>query len=368
MVFDNLVDHIKQVLKVINQYKIAGNSGIDLVVSLIILITTVIVLYGIKFVLIRRVQKTIEDSERDYRQIYLHRIINIINNLLSWPVIFPTALYLATAVLEFNAIQRSIANGIIYAFIAIIIIKYLFNLYDILENYYQRKIGEESKQITEFLKLIAKVITTLLIILIYLSAIGIKITAFLAGFGVAGIVVGLALQEVISDLFASVSIYLDQPFEIGDRIEINGEKGIIKKIGIRSTKIRSLDGHLMIVANQNLTTHNIKNFKKMERRRAKKTIGIAYETPPDTLEQIPMMIEEVIESIDTVDFERASIVNLGDYAIDFEFVYYVNSRKKSIFVRKQHQIYLGVLKKFDKIGIEIPYPKQEVYRQEFSTN
>lgn len=198
-------------------------------------------------------------------------------------------------------------------------------------------------------------------LLFLLANFGINITGLLAGAGIAGLAIAFALQNVLSDIFASFSIYLDKPFRRGDFIIIGPDMGTVEHIGIKSTRIRTLQGQELVVSNQELTNARVNNFKKLERRRIVTAIGVTYDTPQAKLKKIPSMIEKIITKADNVDFDRAHFKGFGPSSLDFEYVYFVKQGDYNIFMDAQQEINLELVKAFTKEKIEFAFPTQTLH-------
>jgi small-conductance mechanosensitive channel len=193
---------------------------------------------------------------------------------------------------------------------------------------------------------------------------GVEITALLASLGVAGIAVALAVQNVLSDLFASLSILLDKPFVIGDFIIVDNYLGTVKHIGLKTTRLESLSGEQLIFSNNDLLKSRLRNYQRMQERRVVMPFGVTYQTPYEKVEQIPVTVKQIIENQDMVRFDRAHFQAYGKFALEFEVVYYVLSPDYNLFMDKNQAILLAIFRAFEKAGIEFAYPTQTLYLKE----
>ncbi len=194
-----------------------------------------------------------------------------------------------------------------------------------------------------------------------LSNLGIEVTSLIAGLGIGGIAIAFALQGILSDLFASFSLYFDKPFRLGDHIVIGTDAGVVEKIGIKSTRIRTLQGEELVVSNAELTTARVQNFKKLKKRRGTIVLGVTYETPQEKLEKIKGLVEKVFDGIDAADLDRVFFTNFGASALEFQIVYFVDSSEYKDFLEAQEQINFSLFKKFNELGVEFAYPTQTIY-------
>lgn len=211
---------------------------------------------------------------------------------------------------------------------------------------------------------LAKVGVWSVVLLLSLDNLGVRVSALLAGLGVGGIAVALAVQNILGDLFASVSILLDRPFEIGDFIIVGDLMGTVEHIGIKTTRVRSLSGEQIVFSNGDLLGSRIRNFKRMFERRVLFTLGVTYRTPSDALEAIPRMLKEIVTAQGKVRFDRAHFARFGDSALLFEVVHYVLSPDYNLFMDIQQAVNLAVFKKFKEAGVEFAYPTQTVFLEE----
>ncbi|MFP4282305.1 MAG: mechanosensitive ion channel family protein [Opitutales bacterium] len=205
---------------------------------------------------------------------------------------------------------------------------------------------------------------TLGILIIIDNLPGVQITALVASLGIGGIAVALALQNILSDIFASLTITLDKPFILGDFIMVGDHLGAVENIGLKTTRIRSLSGEQLIFSNNDLLTSRIRNFKRMEQRRVVYKITVTYDTPPEKLRAIPSKIKEIIEAQPNTRFDRAHFVQHADYALVYEIVYYVGSPDYNLYMDCQQAINLATHEYFLEQGIEFAFPTQTVYHRQ----
>lgn len=198
-------------------------------------------------------------------------------------------------------------------------------------------------------------------IIFVLSNLGIEVTSLIAGLGIGGIAIAFALQGVLSDLFASFSIYADKPFRIGDYVVLGTDSGTVEKIGIKSTRIRTLQGEELVVSNAELTTARVQNFKKMQRRRISSQFGITYETPHDKVKEVNGVVTRIFEAIEGADLDRVHFTTFGDSALLFDVVYYVDSPEYADYLDRQQQFNFELMDKFAELGIDFAYPTQTIY-------
>ncbi|HPW17038.1 MAG TPA: mechanosensitive ion channel family protein [Candidatus Aminicenantes bacterium] len=198
-------------------------------------------------------------------------------------------------------------------------------------------------------------------LLVAMDNLGVKVTTLIAGLGVGGIAAALAVQSILGDLFASLSIVLDKPFVVGDYIVVGDLQGTVEHIGLKTTRVRSLGGEQLVFANSDLLKSRIQNFERMKERRIAFTVGVARGTPADKLERIPGIVREIVEAQERCRFERAHFAAIGDFAFGFETVYYVTEPDFTVYRDVQQAINLGLCRRFREEGVEFAYPRQALY-------
>ena len=233
-------------------------------------------------------------------------------------------------------------------------------------RYVQKRMAEDPASVTliSVLAWVCKTVLFVMLALLALENLGIDVTALIAGLGVGGIAVALAVQDILGDLLASLSIAFDRPFVLGDFIVVGNEVGTVEKIGIKTTRLRSLSGEQLIFANNDLLQSRIRNYKRMYERRILFTIGITYQTASDQLQDVPRLLREAIESEDQVRFDRAHFKSFGDSSLQFEVVYFVLTPEYDRYMEIQQAVNLKIFEQFAFRGIEFAYPTQTLYVQQ----
>jgi small-conductance mechanosensitive channel len=194
-----------------------------------------------------------------------------------------------------------------------------------------------------------------------LANMGVDITAFVASLGIGGIAVALALQNVLGDLFASLSIVLDKPFVIGDFVVVDDLQGTVEHVGLKTTRIRSLSGEQIVFSNSDLLSSRVRNFKRMQERRIVFPVGVTYDTPASKLRAIPGIIEEAVGAQERARFDRSHFKAFGDFSLDFETVYYVTVPDYAAYMDVQQEVNLALVDAFSQDGIEFAFPTQTLH-------
>ena len=186
-------------------------------------------------------------------------------------------------------------------------------------------------------------------------------TTFVAGLGITGIAIALAVQNVLGDLFAALSIVLDKPFVIGDFIIVDKYLGTVEYVGLKTTRLRSLGGEQLVFSNADLLKSRLQNMTRMNRRRAVFTVTVTYDTPTAQLRQIPAMLTEIVKAQEPVTFDRAHFSGMAASSLNFDVVYWVETADFNRYMDIQQEIYLQIMDRFAAQEIEFAFPTQTLH-------
>jgi small-conductance mechanosensitive channel len=200
-----------------------------------------------------------------------------------------------------------------------------------------------------------------LLVLVALSNLGVNITALLAGLGVGGVAVALALQNVLGDLFASLSIALDKPFVIGDFLTIDTFIGRVEYIGIKTTRLRSESGEQIILSNADILKSRVRNFGRLAEQRVLASIRVTYDTPADRLKEMPKLLENIVREHAQARFERCHLKSLGESSFQFELSYFVQQPAINPMLDLQQAVNFRIIDEMRRLGVEFAYPTQLVF-------
>ncbi|HDS1060597.1 MULTISPECIES: mechanosensitive ion channel family protein [Pseudomonas] len=206
----------------------------------------------------------------------------------------------------------------------------------------------------------ARVLLWSVVVLAMLSNLGVNITAFVASLGVGGIAVALAVQNILGDLFASLSIAVDKPFEIGDFIVIGPLAGTVEHVGLKTTRIRSLGGEQIVMANASMISSTIQNYKRLQERRIVFEFGLSYDTPTEAVKKAPAIVEDAIKAQEQARFDRAHLRGFGKEALEFECVYIVRDPGYNLYMDIQQAINFRLLERFSQIGAKFAVPVRAI--------
>ena len=346
------------------QQEYLGNSIQLYLTTLGILVLGVVVIQILHVVILRWLKRWAQRTATNLDD----ALINIFERSLI-PVGYLAIVYLALNNLNLSStLQQVVQNGgVILATMLgvrfiISLAEYAIRLYWVTQRYSSRSLDQSLGALIPAIRAIVWALGLVFL----LDNLGFDISAVIAGLGIGGVAVALAAQGILADLFSYFSILFDRPFELGDFIIVDEFMGTVERVGIKTTRLRSLSGEELVLANTDLTGSRIRNYKRMEHRRIVFKIGVTYETGMDKLETIPNSVQRVIEEVEHARFDRAHFFNYGDFSLDFEIVYFVTTNDYNVYMDTQQAINLGIKQEFDEHGIEFAYPTQVHYLSSLS--
>jgi small-conductance mechanosensitive channel len=221
------------------------------------------------------------------------------------------------------------------------------------ENY----TGEGLASAIGIIRLLVSIVLFAIATVMVLSNVGVNVTGLVAGLGIGGIAIGLAAQGIFGDLIAALSIIFDRPFRVGQHIKYDTTDGTIEEIGLKSTRLRSVTGELRIISNRQLLDKEIQNLSDRRLIRFNWMLGVAYETPPDTLDRLPEILKEIAEACGA-RAARNGFANFGPSTLDYEFIVELDGSDWTAANQIRDKIATTILRRFAQEGINLPYPAQ----------
>lgn len=300
------------------------------------------------------------------RHLAVTRVVSRMVDATSWIFIFVVALYAGSRLLVLPANSGTLLRGavVVVAFVQLALwASRALTVWLEHQVAARRQLDAAGATTVSILGLVARVAIWAIVFLLIVDNLGFDVTALMAGLGIGGIAVALAVQNVLGDIFASVSIALDKPFVIGDFIIVGDMVGTVEYIGIKTTRLRSLSGEQLVISNADLLSTRIRNYKRMFERRIVQSVGVEYGTPTETVERIPGMIREAVEAQEGTRFDRAHFSAFGDSALLFEFVYFVLSPDYNKYMDIQQNINRQLLREFRARDISFAFPTRTVHLQ-----
>ncbi len=339
-------------------YLILGNPTLDWLAAAGVALAAMLALYGAKALLVRRLGAIAAHTNTRYDDILVAALastrlpVMLIIGLYAGSTMLDlgdkAALFLSRVAMGAALVQAAIwADSAVRAWLA------------------QYRAGPQvdpgRATSTAALGFIVRVVVWAVFVLMILDNLGFNITTLVASLGIGGIAVALAVQNILGDLFASLSIVLDKPFVIGDFIVVGDSLGTVEYVGLKTTRVRSLSGEQIIFSNADLLNSRIHNLRRMETRRVVFSVGVTYSTSEELLRALPGEIAQIVKAQERVSFDRAHFKGFGASSLDIEVVYIVNSPEYGVYMDVQQEIYLQIYRRFGELGADFAFPTQTLH-------
>jgi small-conductance mechanosensitive channel len=273
-----------------------------------------------------------------------------------WLLVFFPALYLGSLALDtFPRSQRLLRSAAVVAVLLQIALWLSLAIDAWVASYKRRRLPTDAASATTagVLRFVGKLTLWSLLLLLALDNLGVNVTALVTGLGVGGVAVALAVQNILGDVFASLSIVIDKPFVVGDLISAGGVSGTVESVGLKTTRLRSTTGEQVVFSNGDLLRTRIHNFQRLTERRVTLSFGLAHGTPAAEVAAIPALVRSIVEGQPDLRFERAHLKGFGAGSLDFEAVYVVQTADGGTSLDRQHAVNLALLAALEERGIEL---------------
>ena len=338
---------------------VLNNSLQDWGLALLIAAAAIIAFPFIRGIIVRRVAAFASTTETDWDNF----IGDLLQRTRGWFLLI-AGLYLGSLVL-----QKSMEIALYIDQIMVIALFVQAGLWGNgairfwVTDYRTARLADDAGSVTAVAALgfIGTLFVWIVVLLLILDNMGVEITSLIAGLGISGLAVALAVQNILGDLFASLSIVLDKPFVIGDFVIIGDFMGTVENIGLRTTRLRSLSGEQIVFSNTDLVQSRLRNYKQMAERRVIFDFGVLYQTPPEKLELIPGWVQEIVEAQEQARFDRAHFKEFADFSLNFEVVYFMLTPDYLVYMNTQQKINLALYRRFAEAGVTFAYPTQTVF-------
>ena len=290
-------------------------------------------------------------------------------DIVEEPVVLLTVtlgVWIGIRFLTLNEAAGLFFNNVVFVLVAITLTWFLLRFIDMLVHEYVEPLVQKSEsklddQVLPMVRKSAKAIVAILAIIIVLSNLGYDILSLLAGLGIGGLAIALAAQDAVKNIIGGFSIFWDKPFQIDDFIEIGGQSGTVKEVGIRSTRLKTIGGTTIVIPNSRVADTVLENFSTRQSRRVVVNIGLTYDTPAARMEEGIDIIQKTIREVEGTNREDVMVrfVNFGAYSLDLEVVYWITdlANWKPII----HQVNMGIKRNLDAAGIEMAFPTETHY-------
>lgn len=339
-------------------YTFLGNTALEWLAAAGVALAVMLALYGVKGLLVRRVGALAARTSTRYDDVVVAALastrmpVMLVIGLYAGSTMLDlgekAALFLSRAAMAAALIQAAIwADSAVRAWLA--------------QYRASPQVDPGRATSTAALGFIVRIVVWAVFLLMVLDNLGFNITTLVASLGIGGIAVALAVQNILGDLFASLSIVLDKPFVIGDFIVVGDSLGTVEYVGLKTTRVRSLTGEQIIFSNADLLNSRIHNLRRMEKRRVVFSVGVTYDTSEELLRALPGEIANIIKAQDTVTFDRAHFKGFGASSLDIEVVYIVNSADYAAYMDVQQEIYLQIYRRFGELGADFAFPTQTLH-------
>lgn len=342
-------------------WELLGNSLLRWMLALLVALVTIFVLRLILGIAGRRVAKFAEQTSTRWDD----GLVRVLNATRSW-FLLAAAIAVGAQLLNFDArVGGFIRTGFILALLlqAALWGSALLRFYIEHSMRQRRETDPAAATTVSALSFVGQLVLWTVVLLVALDNIGVNVSALVTGLGIGGVAVALAAQNILGDLFASLSIILDRPFVLGDYIIVGTDQGTVEKIGLKTTRLRSLSGEQLIFSNNDLLQSRIRNMKRMVERRNLFVVGVTYDTPQEKLAAIPGLLREIVERQADVRFDRAHFSQIADSSLNFETVYFVTVPEYQTFMDIQQAILLAIVNRFAAEQIEFAFPTQTVVQK-----
>lgn len=333
-----------------------NNTIESYIVAVIVFFCMLILLRVVKFIFIHRFRKLAIKTKNRFDDVIVEAID------VHWPFFILLSLYVASKYLFITGIVAKVINYTAILVLAFYVVRGINKFVEYsTKHVLERNASDEDSSFIEMISIGARAVVWILAILFVMSNMGINISTLIAGLGIGGIAIAFALQNVLSDLFASFSIYLDKPFKPGDFVIVGTDMGFIRKTGIKSTRIKTLEGQELVVSNKELTETRVNNYKKMKRRRVVFKFGVTYQTSSKNMKKILDIVKEIVDKIEIAELDRVHWKNYDDSALTFEVVYYVNDSDYLLYMDTQQEINFKLKERLEKIKVDFAYPTRTIF-------
>lgn len=336
-----------------------GNSIKDLSIALGIIVVSFSIIKILKGPLLSKLKKWALKTTFSFDDFIVCAIEKTVIPFLYFAAIFGALDYLTFGTRTTHVLTVAKMVIIIWFILSLLTFAIQFFIFAFLDK---QENSDQKKRQAYSLIVILKGVIWILGFVFVINNLGYNVTTIITGLGIGGIAIALAAQAVLGDFFSYFVIFFDRPFEIGDFIIVDGKVvGSVEYIGIKTTRIHAISGEQIVCANKDLTSSRVHNYKKMLRRRVVFGIRVVYQTTAGQVQKIPVIIKSIIDATDNATFDRSHFSAFGDYSINFESVYYIESPDYNIYMDAQQKIYLEIMQAFEKENIEFAVPTQTLF-------
>ena len=328
------------------------NLDPDIIKFILTFVGSFLILYLVKTFIVVRLKNLSKKTSNKFDDL----LIDLVNKL---HIVFyiSLSLFIAFSIINIPQLEK------IVSYIILVNVFYYGIIFSqgILKFFIEKNINADNKHSLSLMHKILNFVIVVFAVLLLLQNFGVNLTSVIAGLGVTGIAIAFALQNILGDIFAYFTIHFDKPFKEGDFINVGEEYGVVKKIGIKSTRIENLLGDEIVFSNKDLTEARVHNYKKMEKRRNTLTVGVEYDTDISKLEKIKEILNDIVKDIQDIEIANIVFDELSSSSLNFTVIYYVLDGDYNKHLNIKDHINFEIIKKFKENNINFAFPSQTVY-------
>jgi len=356
-------------------YSVGGNALWRFGLLLLVILATLVAGRIVRYFLNRTANKLSEKEDKKLGELFLRSLAGPLG-----AAVFGAGMYLGRLCLRFDlggqekGFSEQVFNlwgQICQAIIALAGAYFIYRLVDIIEYYLKRWTSRTQSKLDDMLvPMIRKSLRIFIVVVGVLfiadNILGMDIGAILATAGIGGLAFALAAKDTVANFFGSVTIFADRPFQVGERIRIGGFDGPVEEVGIRSTRIRTLDGHLVSVPNNMIANEMLENIGRRPYIKRIANIGVTYDTPPEKVEKAVQMIKEILAGIEEVSSDselepKVYFSEFKDYYLNILMIYWFKPPNYWDYQQTNEKINLAIMRAFEAEGIEFAFPTQTLH-------
>jgi MscS family membrane protein len=329
------------------------------------------------FILLGLVAKKVSDFVMDRKVIPLlkrthlefdHLLAEAASKPIGWLLLLGgLGLAVASLRLPTEPNVRDFAYSALKVLLAADVVWFLFRVVDVAVEYLSRMVKRtQSKLDDQLVPLVRKALKVTIGVICgvwVVQLLGYSVSSLLAGLGIGGLAVALALQDSLANFFGSVFIFLDRPFAVGDTVKIGDVTGTVEQIGFRSTRIRTFDATLVAIPNKRVADSQVDNWTRRPKRRVFQSVGVTYETTADQMQQAVAAIRKILESDEGVDQEFLVVrfEDFGASSLDIRVVYFTKATDYAGYLEARERVNLAMMRALEQLGLSIAFPTRTVY-------
>ena len=336
---------------------ILANTVREYIIALAVFIAGLIAFKILQWIILNRLRSLSKRTETDIDDTF----VNIVRSVRP-PFYTFVAFYVALQFLTLHTIVQTVVDIVLLVWVVYLLIQAVQKIIDFaLKQKIEYGPDGAEEGVVRFLSGLAKWVLWAIGSLLVLSNLGVNVTSLIAGLGIGGVAIAFALQNILSDLFSSFTIYFDKPFVVGDIIKVGDFVGEVKKIGIKTTRVQELRGEQVVFSNNQLTSDVIQNFDRIEDRRAIFTIGLTYDTPQEKLKKVPQIVKDLVNDKELTEFDRTHFIGFGDSALEFEIAFHVACGSNyGKYLDVQEEVNFAIRRRLEEEGISMAFPTQTI--------